>query len=259
MSKQLLVIGSDGFLGKKVKELLRENYELLHLRSGYWNLENLLKDKPVVLMLRAMSSPSFVQQNPEESNQLNVIQTSQLIGECLAAGSKVIFTSSDVVYGHSDNTVFSESDNLNPFGLYASQKATIETLFQDNSDFFSLRLSLVTGNGSKLLRILSEEKNPKIPVGVVRNPVHFKYVVATIKGLIEYDSWQDISKSLVFNIGGRESLDIYELARRIAQKEQLNLPVKVDRSELDLSSRPGVTRISSGKAENFTKMRFSIE
>ena len=96
----------------------------------------------------------------------------------------MIFTSSDVVYGHSHNTVFSESDYPNPFGLYASQKAAIESLFQDNSDFFSLRLSLVTGNGSKLLRILSEEENPKIPGGVIRNPVHFKYVVETIKGLI---------------------------------------------------------------------------
>jgi dTDP-4-dehydrorhamnose reductase len=259
MSKQLLVIGSGGFLGNKVNELLYEDYELLNLRSGYWNLENILRDRPVVLMMRAISSPGLVQQNPEESNQLNVTKTSQLISECLAAGSKVIFTSSDVVYGHSHNTVFSESDYPNPFGLYASQKVAIESLFQDNSDFFSLRLSLVTGNGSKLLRILSEEENPKIPGGVIRNPVHFKYVVATIKGLIECNSWQDISKELVFNIGGHESLDIYDLAYRIALKEQLNLPVKVERSELDLSSRPGVTRISSSNAENFTNMRFSLE
>jgi dTDP-4-dehydrorhamnose reductase len=259
MNKQLLVIGSDGFLGSKVKELFHKDYNLIHLKSGSWDLQNTLRDKPVVLMLRAMSSPSFVQQNSEESHALNVIKTSQLIAQCLNAGSKVIFTSSDVVYGHSSSAIFTELDHLNPFGTYATQKAEIEKLFHGNSNFFSLRLSLVTGQGSKLLRILSEETNPRIPGDVIRNPVHFKYVLATIRSLLECESWQDISKDLVFNIGGRESLDIFELAQRIAIKEKLNYPVRIERSELDLFSRPEVTRINSDKAEDFTNLKFSTE
>ena len=259
MAKQMLIIGSDGFLGTKVKELLHRDYELLQLASGSWDLGCLLRDKPVVLILRAMSSPSFVQQNPLESHQLNVTNTSKLVNECLSAGAKVVFTSSDVVYGHSDSRVFSESDEVNPFGSYASQKAEIEKLFQGDANFFSLRLSLVTGEGSKLLRILTSEINPQIPGGVIRNPVHFKYVVATIKGLLDCESWHGISQGLVLNIGGRESLDVFELAERLAVLEKLNKPIRVSRSEIDLSSRPEVTRIDSGSAENFTNMHFSIE
>ena len=259
MKKKLIVVGSQGFLGSKICAKLSGTYQLERIPSDIWNLSSLITDNCTVLMLRAMSSPSYVQQNPQISKEFNVLKTSTLISESLQLGAKVIFTSSDVVYGHDEKLIFTESHSKCPYGIYAEQKSEVENQFIGNPLFFSLRLSLVVGDGSKIERILTDESEPKIPIGVVRNPVHYDYVVETINGLLAYQKWQDISSTQVLNLGGKESIDIFDLAQRISRQKKLNAPIPISRTDIDKSSRPTITRVDSTAAENFVNLRFSMK
>jgi len=259
LNNRLVLVGGNGFLGGKIRQYLSSLFSIQNLPSGEWDITPNLEKGSTVLMLRAMSSPTFVQKNPVDSNQINVLRTSKLINETLQSGARLIFTSSDVVYGHDEKNVFTEKNIKNPFGLYASQKAEIEERFSLDPNFFSLRLSLVVGAGCKLERILEDEEKPEIPKGVVRNPVHFNYVIEIIRELLFCQHWDRDLPNRLLNVGGRESIDIFDFAKHVAAQKNMNSPFSTFRSELDIVSRPAVTKIDSTMAENFMNSILSAE
>jgi hypothetical protein len=58
------------------------------------------------------------------------------------------------------------------------------------------------------------------------------------------------------NIGGKELIEIFELALRISKNIGFASPVKVHREIVDLNARPAITRISSTIAEDFIGLEF---
>ena len=58
----------------------------------------------------------------------------------MGKGCKVLFLSSDAVYGNVEHG-FEESQPINPLGAYAEMKAIVEKRFEGNPTFKVLRLS----------------------------------------------------------------------------------------------------------------------
>ena len=257
-SSSLVIVGANGFVGRNLSKFASQFMNVHLMDSNQFNIPTKLNKSSVFVYLRAISSPTFVQINPALSNEINSVNTFENISKALSSGHRVIFASSDIVYGHSSAKVFSEKDPVNPWGLYAKQKNEIEEKFVTHENFISLRLSLITGNGSKLEQILKFESPPKIAQGVVRNPVHIDFVLESISRLMKINSFRSVFPQGCVNIGGQDSVEIFDLALTIAKMRQFNTPVRVQRGIEDLSARPAVTRITSEAAEEFVGLEFKL-
>jgi dTDP-4-dehydrorhamnose reductase len=256
MKTSVLVVGGNGFLGTKLVKSDSKVIDFIPLAKNDWSLPEPGSNIKTVVFLRSISSPSYVHTHPKDSELLNVEQTSDYIDKCLKINLRVIFTSSDVVYGDTGDAIVNEQDSTNPYGLYAAQKATIEDRFKESLNFVSLRLSLITGAGSKLRDILSKETSPKIAHSFIRSPVNVKHVVNLIQIISGEQIWSPGHK--VMNVGGREHISVFDLARVEAKMHGLNAPIKSLPTELDLESRPQTVRMYSALAETLAGTKFGF-
>lgn len=257
MKTRVLVVGGSGFLGRALIMSESKIIDFVSLPKNDWTLPNRDSGVDTVLFLRSISSPTYVQTHPVESEFINLKKTSHFIDKCLKSNIRVIFTSSDVVYGDTGEAIASEITTMNPHGLYAQHKAIIENRFNAFPNFTALRLSLMTGSGSKLRNILSKEKIPSIADSFIRSPINIRYVVDLIKILSIENFWSPEKK--IMNLGGREHISIYELASIEAKIFKLNTPVKAPATKLDLEARPRTVRIVSRLAEELVGCQFGFE
>jgi dTDP-4-dehydrorhamnose reductase len=255
-SFSILLVGATGYLGRNLLSNSPRDIQILSLDSSERNFPQGLSKSALVVYLRAISSPTAVASHPEVSYEVNVERARNFIGEALQNGNRVVFAGSDVVYGNSDSDIFKESDQKNPYGLYAQQKSQIEDIFSLDPKFLSLRLSLIYGGGSKLENILQFESPARIPFGVIRNPIHIKFVLAMIYTLSRLPTFKQFTPQNTINLGGPDSLDIFDLAKVIAREKGFAIPVAVPRSRQDIVARPTTTRIDSRIAENFLGIQF---
>ena len=147
------LVGATGNIGKRVVEKGGENinvisrFELkLDQRPLYYNFDaktiggTAIKEGDVIIFAAAISEPSVVSAQFQKALAVNVESTGEFIETALGKGCKVLFLSSDAVYGDVE-TGFDESHPTNPKGAYAEMKAVVEKRFEGNSNFKALRLS----------------------------------------------------------------------------------------------------------------------
>ena len=147
------LVGATGNIGKRVVEKGGENinvisrFELkLDQRPLYYNFDaktiggTAIKEGDVIIFAAAISEPSVVSAQFQKALAVNVESTGEFIETALGKGCKVLFLSSDAVYGEVE-TGFDESHPTNPKGAYAEMKAVVEKRFEGNPNFKALRLS----------------------------------------------------------------------------------------------------------------------
>ena len=147
------LVGATGNIGKRVVEKggdkinVISRFELkLDQRPLYYNFDaktiggTSIKEGDVIIFAAAISEPSVVSAQFAKALAVNVESTGEFIETALGKGCKVLFLSSDAVYGDVE-TGFDESHPTNPKGAYAEMKAVVEKRFEGNLNFKALRLS----------------------------------------------------------------------------------------------------------------------
>ena len=147
------LVGATGNIGKRVVEKggdkinVISRFELkLDQRPLYYNFDaktiggTAIKEGDVIIFAAAISEPSVVSAQFAKALAVNVESTGEFIETALGKGCKVLFLSSDAVYGDVESG-FDESHPTNPKGAYAEMKAVVEKRFEGNSNFKVLRLS----------------------------------------------------------------------------------------------------------------------
>ena len=147
------LVGATGNIGKRVVEKggdeinVISRFELkLDQRPLYYNFDaksiggTAIKEGDVIIFAAAISEPSVVSAQFQKALAVNVESTGEFIETALGKGCKVLFLSSDAVYGDVE-TGFDESHPTNPKGAYAEMKAVVEKRFEKNLNFKALRLS----------------------------------------------------------------------------------------------------------------------
>ena len=147
------LVGATGNIGKRVVEKggdkinVISRFELkLDQRPLYYNFDaksiggTSIKEGDVIIFAAAISEPSVVSAQFQKALAVNVESTGEFIETALGKGCKVLFLSSDAVYGDVESG-FDESHPTNPKGAYAEMKAVVEKRFEGNSNFKVLRLS----------------------------------------------------------------------------------------------------------------------
>ena len=141
------LVGATGNIGKRVVEKggdeinVISRFELkLDQRPLYYNFDaksiggTAIKEGDVIIFAAAISEPSVVSAQFQKALAVNVESTGEFIETALGKGCKVLFLSSDAVYGDVESG-FDESHPTNPKGAYAEMKAVVEKRFEGNPNF----------------------------------------------------------------------------------------------------------------------------
>lgn len=254
------IIGASGFIGTKLIEFFNhrgikdyigysdetiEEYKKLDLTNINYQLFDYINDDDIVVFLAAISSPDVCENNYQLARSINVIGTEAFIAECLKRNAKVIFFSSDVVYG-GNTGVNTELTLPNPIGKYAEMKLYIEDRFKSNANFKVLRLSYVLSEKDKFLKYLAEchKTNEVAEVfdGLYRNVIMVDDVLESIYNLStrfnEFSNW-------VFNVCGQDCLSRVDLTEYFI-REFNKIKYKIIQVPVDiLSSRPNKIEVKS--------------
>lgn len=222
---RLLIVGSSGYIGSPLLECAKVVCDAYGTSSRYVSglislrLErpedfdySLIQPADVVLLSAAISAPDICAREHSRAWAVNVTGTSEFITQVISRNARVVFFSSDTVYGeHGD--AFDETAKCNPAGEYAEMKAEVEKRFFGNQLFKSIRLSYVFSREDKFTKYLSgcaergEEAELFHPF--YRAIVHRNDVVEGALALAQ--RWDEFPQQVI-NFGGPEVLSRIDFA-----------------------------------------------
>jgi dTDP-4-dehydrorhamnose reductase len=260
------VIGSNGFLGQHLVKKLQNEKSIFSTssRNGFDADEKLdLVDSSTyknvncspsdfVILLAGVSSPEECHQQYDSAYKVNVAGTTAFIEYVLSRGARLLFASSDTVYGNRQEPV-DESAKCSPHGEYGQMKHEIEISFFSNPNFMSFRLSYIFADNDKFTTFLKSQslsdKTAKAFVDFYRNSVDVEDV---LEGLVKVcQNWGKLPSPRIINFCGPAPLSRFELANQINQKLGLNLSIQGEYApEGFFDSRPRIINLINQKFTN---------
>lgn len=256
---RLFVIGAKGYIGRRLVEKAKSKY-VVHETSSTGAADvipfqlaqplsfdyNDIQLTDVFLLAAAISSPDVCVKDHEHAWSVNVTGSSQFIAEVIACGGRVVFFSSDTVYGER-TAEFDELADCCPAGEYAVMKREVERRFQGNSNFKSIRLSYVFSRDDKLTRYLigcaerGEEAELFHPF--YRAVVYRDDVVDGALALAQ--RWEEFPQQ-VLNFGGPEVLSRIQYAECLQRTALPYLRFRItEPDEAFFENRPRIITMSS--------------
>ena len=231
-----LVVGASGYIGRSIfTATTRYGCGLGTSSSGSGNLLPLRLDAPaefdyaaiqrgdVAVIAAAISSPDLCASQFDRAWDVNVTGSSYFIQRVLDRGARVLFLSSDTVYGERENE-FDETGPCDPAGDYAQMKRAVEQRFVGEALFKAIRLSHVFSHKDKvthyLTRCAARGEEAEIFHPFLRAIVHLDDVVDGIFALSA--SWDDVPAH-VLNFGGPQIVSRVELAECIRESHLRDL------------------------------------
>lgn len=250
----LHVIGSTGYVGKRLVEKYQSEINIINLRLNEVPLNydfDILKKDDVVAFCAYISEPSVCSSQYELAKTVNVDSTITFIERAIARECRVIFLSSDSVYGHCD-VDFDEFATTNPVSVYGEMKAEVDNKFVRNDFFKSLRLSFVTSREDRFTKYLLNcaDKNEVADIfdPFSRSVVHREDVVDAIISLSK--NW-NLCKSSIINCGGPQTVSRTMFTEIFKNKVCPNLEYVVTKPNEDFyKDRPAVISMRSPNLES---------
>ncbi len=261
MNKQnkIIIIGASGYLGRS----LYANIKMVGLPYGTSTIgaDGLLPlrlDEPdkfdygiidtatVVLVTAAISAPDICANEHDRAWAVNVTGTSEFISKVMMQGGRVIFFSSDTVYGERGDE-FNEQENCNPAGEYAEMKREVEKRFLGNPLFKTIRLSYVFSREDKFTKYLTACSQTG-EVAEIFHPFYRAVIYRddVVKGAIALaQRWDEFPQNII-NFGGSEVLARTEFAEILRDLGLPSLRFRVTEPEADFfKNRPKVIKMAS--------------
>jgi nucleoside-diphosphate-sugar epimerase len=249
------VIGATSYIGKHIFKKLE--IETSVIGTSTRNIEGLLQFnllhpakfsydliEPMdnIFFVAAISSPDSM----KEAHQINVAGTSFFIEQALKRNARIIFFSSDTVYGNSEIQC-DESSICNPLGNYALMKNEIENTFLDNALFKSIRLSYVFSKYDKLTSYLIQCDQKNLEAEIFHPFVRaFIYLDDVIDAVIALSSkWNDFFTPII-NLGGPQAISRLDFASSLKRFALPNLNyAEALPPEIFFKQRPKVINMKS--------------
>ena len=232
------VVGIGGLLGKYIFANLPPEAEKIGVSSrpgACYSCD--LKSKTVqvppltagdlVIFTAAVSSPDQCEDWSGDAYLINVVGTISFLEKAIRAGAKVIFFSSDTVYGEQAEN-FDESRLAAPLGGYAKMKKAVEDHFLGHKLFKSVRLSYVFSRDDKFTRYLlsCQETGQEAEIfdPLVRSVIYIKDVNDAVLGLAR--QWDRIKPQSI-NFGGPENVKREEFCQNIIRYKTSSVRYRV--------------------------------
>ena len=250
------LIGATGNIGKRIVEKggdlhninVISRFELkLDQRPLYYNFDSksiggtAIKEGDIIIFAAAISEPSVVSAQFEKAFTVNVESTGDFIEKALEKGCKVLFLSSDTVYGNVEKG-FNEDQPVNPRGAYAEMKAVIEKRFLGNPNFRVFRLSYNLHKDDRFTKYLRQCAESGVEAEIFdplkRAVIHRDDTVDAILNLCEGSKTETNEEpgwkasepvGPIINCGGPKVISRQELTEIIKRVALPNLKYKVTR------------------------------
>lgn len=227
MHERLVVAGATGYLGSRLAARAEALMPVVRTSSRDPAMLRLDLAHPadfdyarlgahdVVALCGGISAPDACASDRPRAWAINVEGTGAFMERATAAGARVIFLSSDTVYGERD-IEFDESAPCRPAGDYAEMKHAVERRFAGHPQVKTLRLSYVFSAGDKFTRYLREcaarGAEAEIFHPFYRAIVHREDVVEALIALAR--RWDEFP-AFAINAGGPEVLSRVDCAKRM--------------------------------------------
>jgi dTDP-4-dehydrorhamnose reductase len=256
---RLWVVGARGYIGNEILNAAqgrwkvfatsssKENeFQFLRLDSATDFDYGLIRAKDVVLLCGALSSPDICAKEFNRAWAVNVEGTSIFVHNALLKGARVVFFSSDTVYGESKENI-DESSICKPSGEYAGMKREVEQRFAGNASFKTIRISYVFSREDKFSLYLGKcAKNKEEAIlyhPFYRSVVHRADIV---EGVLELAArWEDFTEPII-NFGGPDVISRVEFTQCLQKIFYHELSVSiVEPDDTFFSSRPRVIAMKS--------------
>ncbi len=265
---KIAVVGSSGYIAgfllnrlaqeEKVENVLKidqndEADEFLDLQMPEKFNYDCLKEIDFVVFTAAVSGPDKCANEFEFCWNINVIGTDYFIRQAINRGCKVLFFSSDAVFGEAPVSIFNELAETNSFTPYGKMKESIEQNFRIEKNFKSLRLSYVVSVKDRFVSYCLEcmEKNQIADVfhPFYRNCIVVSDVVNVVCWMIFH--WEQY-KPNVLNIAGKELVSRVRIADELNRYfgNRLRYHI-VHPGEAFFKNRPSITQMESIYMEQY--------
>jgi dTDP-4-dehydrorhamnose reductase len=236
---QALVIGASGLIGSHLMRVSQQRgwqvmgtYHKFALpRLCHLSLINeeavkqlILNVQPQIIFLPAFcSNADYCELHPQESYEINVIGSLNVIQAAYCCGAKLVFYSSDYIFDGL-NGPYKESDQPNPICTYGSHKLAVEKQIVELLDnHLILRTTVVYGHEhqgknfvQRLVRTLKAGEQIRVPIDQIGSP--------TLADDIAEASCQLVEKNAqgIFHVVGPDLMSRYKFAVQAAKV--LDLP-----------------------------------
>lgn len=170
-----------------------------------------------VVFTAAISGPDKCAEEYEMCWSVNVTGTSYFIHEAINRKCKVLFFSSDAVYGDISAKIYTEESETKAETPYGKMKKAIEDEFKKNTQFKAIRLSYVVSTKDRFmsycLECVENGNVADIFHPFYRNCISISDVVNVVIWLI--NNWESYTP-FVLNVAGKE------LVSRVRMADELN-------------------------------------
>lgn len=259
---KIAIVGHSGYIGGYL--LKRFSYELgidkvLKLDQTmdadvYLNLSNLngfhyevLDDVDFIVYTAAISSPDKCASEYDICWKVNVGGTADFICQALKRNCRVLFFSSDAVFGDLPGKIFDEESETRAVTPYGQMKKAIEDQFKQFLNFKAIRLSYVVSTQDRFvsycLNCIKNGQKADVFHPFYRNCITVDDVVDTVvwftKNWVEY-------KPSVLNLAGSELISRVRIADELNRflKDKLHYSISKPDEEF-YQNRPAITQMKS--------------
>jgi len=257
LSRRILLLGSTGFIGGRLKRDLAGRHELLcervELRDDRAIRDAVSRLKPeAVVNAAAWAGPDACEKDPETARRVNALGPETLAKACAAAGIPLFHFSTDLVF---DGTrpPYREEDKVNPLSAYGRVKREAEErVLAAHPGACVVRVAMVYGRAlggrpsplDALIKDLSAGRATKVFVDQWRTPTPVASLVQVIEG------WLTKDLRGVYHWAGAERVSRVEFARHVCRRFGFDpgLLVPIRASELPLPApRPADCSLDCSK------------
>ena len=199
-AKRLALIGSNGMLARKVRELAPNDYAV----SNYDLPEFDLTDRAQVLAEMTRLQPAVIvncaaftnvdgcESQEELATRVNGVGPGFLAEAAQAVGAILVHISTDYVFSGDKGSPYTESDPTGPLSAYGRSKLAGEAAIVTSglSRYFILRTSWLYGPGGKnfvetMLRLAAERDELRVVADQIGSPTYTGDLAAAIYNLLE--------------------------------------------------------------------------
>ena len=256
------VIGSSGYIASYLIPKFHENQKieyvmkvgetedadfLLDLRNPEKFDYDILNSIDYIVFTAAISGPDKCAEDFELCWSINVMGTIYFISEAIKRKCKIIFFSSDAVYGDIPGKVYTEESMTRGNTPYGRMKKAVEDEFRGISEFKAIRLSYVASAQDRFVKyclncIMSGE-TAEVFHPFYRNCTVVDDVVSTVTWLIE--NW-NIFEPQFLNVVGKELVSRVRIADELNRvfDNKLKYVVTIP-NESFYKNRPQITQVES--------------
>lgn len=256
------LVGSSGYIAEFILKRFADEKEIESVlkldrnpdSDAYIDLQeaekfdySLLDDVDYVVFTAAISGPDKCAEDFVNCWAINVTGTSYFIREAIKRECRVLFFSSDAVFGDIPGAIYTEESETKAYTPYGRMKKAVEDEFRENPFFKAIRLSYVASAKDRFVTYCLNCMNNGEAADIFHPFYRNVIVVSDVVDVVSYFAkhWDEY-KPTFLNVAGKELVSRIRIADELNRHlgDKLKYTVSMPGAEF-FTNRPRITQMQS--------------